>query len=279
MITRLESTTSSCYPLKYDSMKQIKPWLAKVIAVGCGLATTGAAQADTTITTFDDFWSDALYASWAAANGGIENPGPTSYSITATGYGSNYKYIGVIDATGETTVELMVTISGPPAADGHIGPIISLVDGDGTYLNYAWFGQLLGSHTLTMPLASPTWQSAAGSTNGLDLATLSHMHMQVDPGGFGTAGAYTVTWENLRLTGATGPVIQITSHSYNPTSKEFALTWSSVAGKNYTVLQSATVGGTYNPLLTDVASGGTSTMTTVTMPAGDSGFLRIQEQP
>jgi hypothetical protein len=265
--------------LKYDFMKQTQQWRAKTMAVVCGLVTASSALANTAITTFDDFWSDALYGSWAASAGGIENPGPTSYAITATGYGSNYKYIGVIDGTGETTVELTVTISGPPAADGHIGPIISLVDGDGTFVNYAWYGQLLGQHTLTMPLASPTWQSAAGTTPGFDLATLTHMHMQVDPGGFGTAGAYTVTWENLRLTGATGPVIQITSHSYNPTTKEFALTWSSVAGKNYTVLQSATVNGTYGPLLTDVVSGGTSTTTTVIMPAGAAGFLRIQEQP
>jgi hypothetical protein len=260
-------------------MTQTKHWRAKVMAGACGLLATASALADTAITTFDDFWSDALYASWLPSSGGVENPGPTSYSITATGYGSNYKYIGVIDGTGETTIELTVTISGPLAADGHIGPIVSLVDGDGTYVNYAWFGQLLGQHVLTMPLASPSWQTAPGTTPGFDLATLTHMHMQVDPGGFGTSGAYTVAWENLRLTGATGPVIQITSHSYNPTTKEFALTWSSVAGKNYTVLQSATVNGTYSPLLPDVASGGLSTTTTVTMPAGDSGFLRIQEQP
>lgn len=265
--------------LENDLMKQIKHWRRTALGIVCGLVTAGSALADTTITTFDDFWSDVLYASWLPSNGGIEDPGPTSYSITATGYGSNYKYIGVIDGTGETTIELTVTISGPPAADGHIGPIISLVDGDGTYVNYAWFGQPLGQHVLTMPLAAPTWQSAPGTTPGLDLATLTHMHMQVDPGGFGTTGAYTVTWENLRLTGATGPVIQITAHSFNPTTKEFTLTWSSLADKNYTVLQSATVDGTYNPLLPDVPSGGTSTTTTVTMPAGDSGFLRIQEQP
>jgi hypothetical protein len=28
------------------------------------------------------------------------------------------------------------------------------------------------------------------------------MHMQLDPGGFGTSGQYTVEWQNLQLTGA-----------------------------------------------------------------------------
>jgi hypothetical protein len=261
-------------------MKQTKLWCNKVTAIACGMVAAGSVLANSTITTFDDFWSDALYASWVAPEAIIE-AGPTNYSITATGYGSNYKYIGApaIDGTGNTTIELTVTLSGPPAADGHLGPIVSLVDADGTHVNYAWFGQPLGHHVLTMPLLTPTWQSAPGTNSGLDLTTLTHMHMQLDPGGFGTAGTYTISWEHLRLTGVPVPVIQITSHSYNPTTKEFTLTWSSLAGKNYTVLQAATADGTFDPLLPDVASGGTTTTTTVTMPAGDAGFLRILEQP
>jgi hypothetical protein len=101
------------------------------------------------------------------------------------------------------------------------------------------------------------------------------MHMQLDPGGFGTTGAYTITWENLRLTGR---ALQITTYSYDAATKEFSLTWLSTPGKNYTVLQSATVTGTFNPLLIDVPSTGATTTTTVTMPAGDAGFLRIVEQ-
>jgi hypothetical protein len=33
----------------------------------------------------------------------------------------------------------------------------------------------------------------------LNLADLQHMHMQLDPGGFGSSGAYTVSWQNLDL--------------------------------------------------------------------------------
>ena len=236
------------------------------------------ASADTSVTTFDNFWSDALYASWASPSTVIVD-GPENYAITATGYGSNYKYVGVVSGPGETTIELTVTLAGPPAADGHLGPIVSLVDGDGTYVNYAWYGQLLGQHVLTMPINSPTWVSAPGTTPGLDLTNILHMHMQLDPGGFGTSGAYTVTWENLRLTGASGPLIQLGAQPFNPATGEFTLSWTSKPGKFYTVLYSATANGSYDPLVTDIASGGGSTTATVGMPVGNAGFLRVLEQP
>jgi len=181
-------------------MKQQKRWLTGALALAGSLVAVSPALADVTITTFDNFVSDALYPSWALPSATIVS-GPTAYSVTAIGYGSNYKYIGdpVINGAGNTHLELRVTLSGPLAADGHLGPIIGLIDGDGTHVNYAWYGQSLGSHTLTMPVGSPTWTDAAGTTPGLDLSTLTHMHMQLDPGGFGSSGAYTVSFENLSL--------------------------------------------------------------------------------
>ena len=181
-------------------MKQQNRWLTGALALAGSLALVSPALAQTTITTFDNFVSDALYPSWALPSATIVS-GPSAYTITATGYGSNYKYIGApaINGVGNTHLELTVTLSGPAGADGHLGPIIGLIDGDGTHVNYAWYGQLLGSHVLTVPIDSPTWTDAPGTTPGLDLSTLTHMHMQLDPGGFGTSGFYTVSWENLSL--------------------------------------------------------------------------------
>ena len=161
----------------------------------------GTVRADAVITTFDNFVSDALYPGWALPSSTIVS-GPTSYSITSTGYGSNYKYIEdpLRDGTGYTKLELTVTLSGPPAADGQLGPIITLLDIDGTRNNYAFFGQTLGTHVLVADLASPTWTDTPGNP-GLNPNELQHMHMQLDPGGFGTSGAYTVVWENLSLIG------------------------------------------------------------------------------
>jgi len=240
-----------------------------------GFAMTDMVLADTTLATFDDFYSDALYNSWASQTAVIES-GTTNYVITATGYGSNYKY-NPVDGTGNATIELTVTLGGPPEADGKLGPIVSLVDADGTFANYAWYGQTLGQHVLTMPLSAPSWITAPGTTPGLDLATLTHMHMQVDPSSF-TSGAYTISWENLRLVSAP-PLIELSSVALNPTTREFSLTWSSETGKIYQVLHCGTVNGSYGPLATDIASGGTTTSTTVTVPVGDAGFLRVREQP
>jgi hypothetical protein len=174
-------------------------WAALVAAM---LGGGSSAFADAVITNFDNFVSDALYPSWALPSSTVVS-GPTSYSITATGYGSNYKYIEDPSriGVGHQNVELTATLSGPVAADGHLGPIVTLIDTDGTRYNYAWYGQTLGSHVLSKPVESPTWIDNPGATPGLNLNGLQHMHMQLDPGGFGSQGQYTIEWQHLQLTG------------------------------------------------------------------------------
>lgn len=179
-------------------MKQATIYFATAVFSAL-VALNQSARADVLITSFaDDYFENALYASWAAAAATIEH-GPDSYSVTATGYGSNWTYIGayVIQGEGNTHLKLDVTLEGPAGADGHLGPIITLVDADGTRNNYAWYGQLLGNALLTLPIASPTWVEAPGATSGLDLNAIDHMHLQLDPGGFGTTGQYTVRWNEL----------------------------------------------------------------------------------
>lgn len=160
-------------------------------AASLGLMLLGTARADVIISTFDNFTSDALYASWTTAT--IVS-GPTAYTITASGYGSNWKYLGTIDGTGYDTVQLTVTLSG--GGDGFLGPIVTLKDADGTAYHYAWYGRTLGSHVLTRPVNQPSW-TEPGGIPGLDLATLTHLHLQLDPGGY--TGTYTVSFEDLRL--------------------------------------------------------------------------------
>lgn len=176
-------------------MKPRHPWLTNTLAIAAGLVLVSSAVADVTINSFDNFTSDALYGSWAT---GTIVSGPTSYSVTATGYGSNWKY-NPVNGAGYTTVQLTLSLSGLPAADGKLGPIITLEDADGTSFNFAWYGQTLGSHVLTMAADTPTWVGAAGTIAGLDLATLTHLHMQLDPSSY--ADQYTVTWENLGMVG------------------------------------------------------------------------------
>lgn len=171
------------------------------LAAWCALvALNGPAKADVVITSFQDFFENALYASWASPEALIDY-GTESYSVTATGYGSNWTYIGGlgVQGAGNTHLKLDVTLEGPPAADGHLGPLITLVDADGSNYNFAWYGQLLGNHILTIPVNAPTWIGGPGTVPGLDLDHIDHLHLQLDPGGFGTAGQYTVRWNELSL--------------------------------------------------------------------------------
>ncbi|TWU25497.1 hypothetical protein Pla144_27020 [Bythopirellula polymerisocia] len=170
-------------------MRKMMFCAAFAAALGAVVGTSGQVKADTLITDFNNFVSDALYPSWALPSSTIVS-GPNSYDITATGYGSNYKYIGGLGivGAGNNKLELTVTLEGPPAADGQLGPLVQLIDDDGTNQHFNWYGQTLGSHVLTMDVQPD-----------LNLNTLTHMHMELDPGGFGTSGAYTVKWENLRL--------------------------------------------------------------------------------
>ncbi len=238
------------------------------------LAFSSPAGADTTITPFDDFTSNALYASWAT---GTVESGLESYSITATGYGSNWKYLP-LDGSGNSKVQLTVTLSGPPAADGKLGPIVTLKDADGTSYNFAWYGQTLGEHVLTRAVDAPTWVDAPGSVDGLDLATLTHLHLQLDPGGYGTSGPYSVEWQDLSLIGDAAVPIQITTQTFDPTTGEMSLTWTSTPGDTYSVLQSPELRASFLPLAIDIPAEGATTSTTVTLPAGSSGFVFVQRQ-
>jgi hypothetical protein len=170
-------------------------WFAVVSVV---MLLGGQVHADAVITNFDNFTSDALYPSWALPASTIVS-GPTSYSVSATGYGSNYKYVGfpAITGAGSTDIQLTVALAGDAAADGQLGPIVDLIDDDGTRYSYRWYGQTLGSHVLTMPVEAPTAVVAPGGSAGLNLNTLTHMHMQLDPSGYG--GRYTVEWQDLSL--------------------------------------------------------------------------------
>jgi hypothetical protein len=175
-------------------MKRFLKPFAALLAVAASLAgSTPAFAAAIVVNSFDSFNLDGIFANWQTANGGSIISGPESYTVTATGYGSGFKDINPnIDASGNTLVELTVTLSG-----GASGPIVSLVDGDGTFFNYAWYGTEPGTHVLIADVNSPSFISGAGGIPGLDLSTLDFFHLQDDPGGF--AGAYTVEFKNLSI--------------------------------------------------------------------------------
>jgi hypothetical protein len=250
----------------------VKQFIALGTIVG-GLSGINSARAETTISTFENFNLDGLFSSWTSAT--VVSLA-TNYSITASGYGSGFKAISPnIDATGETTIESTVTLSGTGSPNGPIsGPIVSLVDADGTFYNYAWYGQSRGTYVLSAKLNSPTFVSAPGSVSGLDLSKLAFFHLQDDPGTY--TGQYTITFSLLRLTGA--PALAISAQSYDPKTQQFTLTWNSKPSKSYSILYAPDLATPFSPLVTDIASGGNSTTNTIPVASGQTAFLRVQEQ-
>jgi hypothetical protein len=71
----------------------------------------------------------------------------------------------------------------------------------------------------------------------------------------------------------------ITTCQYNNATRHFTLTWDSQPGATYSVLTSPTLaaGSFTTTLASGIASGGSQTTTTVTMPGGNAGFIRISQ--
>jgi hypothetical protein len=94
------------------------------------------------------------------------------------------------------------------------------------------------------------------------------------------AGPMYYYFDNFELIDTAPPVVAptITSYNYNPMTQQFTLTWTSQTGGSYTVQSSASLQSSFSSLAINVPSGGSTTTTTVTMPGGKMGYLRILVQ-
>ena len=169
------------------TMRHNTKWLATAVAVASGLMAANSARADVTVETFDNFTANALYASWATPAATI-TPGPTSWRVASIGYGSLWKYVGDINGSAESKVQLTIDITGEP---GFIaGPIVDLVDNNGAWGTFAWYGITTpGSYVLTADLSTTPW---------LNRADIQHIHIECDPGGAPTL-LYDLTFKDLTL--------------------------------------------------------------------------------
>jgi hypothetical protein len=168
-------------------MKYNTTWLAVVIAIGSGLVTAGSASADVTIDNFQNFTANALYASWSSPAATIVS-GPTSWQVSSIGYGSLWKYEGDINGAGNNQVRLTLDISGDPGFVA--GPIVDLVDNNGVWATFAWYGRTTpGSFVLTADLST--------APAAFNFADIQHIHLECDPGG--SVATYNLTFHDLSL--------------------------------------------------------------------------------
>jgi hypothetical protein len=76
---------------------------------------------------------------------------------------------------------------------------------------------------------------------------------------------------------ASSTPIVITSQSYDTTSQQLTLTWTSSVGATYTIESTSNLANAFGTLVTGIASGGSSTTTMVTM-TGATGFVRVKKE-
>jgi hypothetical protein len=95
----------------------------------------------------------------------------------------------------------------------------------------------------------------------------------------GNWGGDPFYFDNFRIINTAPQYTYITSETYNPSTEKFTLTWLSEPSQTYTVQFSANLtGGFLATLATGIPSGGDYTTTTVTVPGGQAGYLRIAAQ-
>ena len=229
--------------------------------------------------TIDNFNSDFMagyYVNWSAAN---EVSGPNSLSMTATGFGGGYHGVFPNVATESNKVlRLDVTLTAPAAANGKLGPIVVLQDGDGTQLTYAFYGQNPATNLILTSLLSAGVPVAAqpGSTPGFDFSTISFFHLQLDPSSY--AGSYTVAFNNLDVFGCTTVPITIMNYSYDRPSQQFSLTWTSEPSASYAIQSSSDLQAGFTDIATGIPSAGSTTTVSVPLTDPSKGFVRIRKE-
>ncbi len=228
--------------------------------------------------TIDNFNSDYMagyYGNWNVNN---EQSGTDSLSMTAPAGGFGGGYHGVIPnimTDSNKTLRLNVTLTAPSTANGKLGPIVILQDGDGTQLQYAWYGQNPATNlVLTSPLSSGN-NVQAGSIPGFDFSSISFFHLQLDPSTY--SGSYTITWNNLDIFGCTAVPINITSFSYDKASGQFTLTWTSEPGATYAVDYTSDLQAGFHSSVTGIPSAGGTTTVSIYL-YDPQNFVRVRKQ-
>ena len=167
-------------------MKQSTKWAAIAAAIAGGLVAVNSAVADVIIDNFHNFTPNALYASWQVPPATVTS-NATTWGVTTIGYGSLWKYEGDINGAGNNEVRLTLDISGAPGVIA--GPIVDLVDNNGTWATFAWYGQTAGSYQLTANLSS--------APANFNFADIQHIHLECDPGT--STALYDLTFHDLSL--------------------------------------------------------------------------------
>jgi hypothetical protein len=180
--------------------------LVTLVSVGVlGLAAASMASASVEIENFNSpgaqqsdptqpFFLDAKYAGWGAPSTTL-TANPDRFTISSTGYGSGYKYLGpVIDAGSNDYLQATFTVD-----QGVAGCLVDLSDEAGNGQAYRFYGLTPGNgtngtntYTFTVPFSSGAYFSGTGVLNTHDIV---NMNIEIDPGG--PTVSYTASFDDV----------------------------------------------------------------------------------
>ena len=156
--------------------------------------TTTVSNLCVTIDSFDSSGLAGLSGNWTN-----QISTPTNLIITAAGFGDGYAPVApVVSTDSNKTLQVTLDLTAPAAANGKLGPLVVLQDGAGNQIRYAWYGQ---SPSTNLVLSSGLKGGTLVVGTSFDFTTISFFHLQLDPSSY--AGAYTVAWDDLSVTGCT----------------------------------------------------------------------------
>jgi len=221
-------------------------------------------------------------------NNGIVGFGKGFGNISFTGSGiiaggnSNTFIIPTMTINGTNEIADTITLTtNYPVVNGTI--VFDLANTNQIVLNagtnWLWYstnGALTVVNSGPPPVAGNTYQLFNNIANG----NYGGQYASITLPGLSTG----LSWTNELLANGSFvvvglPTVKITSFQYNRNTLQYTLTWTSTTGAMYTVQESAGLNPTaWSSLQSNIPSGGTTTTTTVTMPVGTKGFLRVMVQ-
>lgn len=277
-------------------------WIALAAAYGLVIDCAALAQDYVTGTpTLSNmnpgaFNPNDVYGAWSSA---VFTSSASGLEVSSSGYGSMYYPVPsnneVILNKNDVEAVLTVTINNVADAQSNVWIGIPFILNDATTKHAYTLGGYAGKFgyadqnngggsaswdptgdtvTETVLLNEPeTAALLAAIQAGGD--TITGFNLEFDPAVY-PGGTYDVTFDSLVL--QPHPGLAITSSQYNAATSQFTLSWTSQASADYTVQYSTNLLSGFTSLASDIASGGATTTTTVTVPVGHVGYFRILQQ-
>ncbi len=157
--------------------------------------TAGAASANVQISDFGSFDLTGTYENW---NDATFTSGASDFRVEGGDFGGGwFELPAPVDATGETSLEIMLDVNA-----ANVATLFNVVifDADGTERVYRWEELAVGDdQTLTVGLDDFLQDNNAGTVEGLDVSNITQFHLQGSFSNGNPGLLLDLTFDNLAL--------------------------------------------------------------------------------